>query len=197
MVSLHTLVRPALLVTLAASLGGCPQFTAPDEPSSGGAPAAAAGEGEGERAAAPAPVAVRVPSPPPAPVRVPDNAPAPGAQPAGDHGPVEMIRARHILIQYAGSARAPAAVTRTKEEARTLATQVLEKTRRPGADFAAIANEYTDDQMGRGHGGDLPPFNRASGFVGPFVDAAYALTTNQISDLVETPFGFHIIQRLP
>ena len=158
-----------LAVPIAIAIGGCPQFTSGTEPATH-APAA-------DRPAQPAPGA---------------NAPVPGA-----NAPVQMLSVRHILLQYVGSMRAPPTVTRTKEQAAALATQILAKVRRPGADFAAIANEYTEDQSGRGHGGALPPFNRASGFAPPFVDASYALGPNQISELVETPFGFHIIQRLP
>lgn len=175
---------PSLLGLLAVSttlvLGGCPQFTSGSEPAIHATP-------EAEAPAAPPPVARPMP---PEPVRVPT--PTPRAPAAGD-----MLAARHILIGYQGAMRAAPTTTRTKDDARALAARLVRKLHEPGADFAAVANEYTDDQSGRGHGGALPPFNRASGFVAPFVDAAYALSPNQISDVVETPFGFHIIQRMP
>ena len=168
-----------LAVPITLALGGCPQFTAGSEPASH-----AAAEG-------PAPVA----PPPEARPAAPEPAPAPA--PGANRVVVQMLSTRHILIGYQGAMRVAPTVTRTKDEARALAGRVLQKLRAPGADFVAVANEYTDDQSGRGTGGALPPFNRSSGFAPPFVEAAYALGPNQISDVVETQFGFHIIQRLP
>ncbi len=63
-----------------------------------------------------------------------------------------------------------------------------------GEDFAELAREYSQDPGSRENGGDLGWFRRGSGFVQAFEDAAFNLLVNQISEPVETQFGFHIIK---
>ena len=107
--------------------------------------------------------------------------------------PPGQIRAAHILIMYKGSRRAPANITRTKEEARAEAERLLEKIR-SGADFAELARLYSDGPS-KTRGGDLGYFGRGQ-MVKEFEDAAFKLKKGEVSDVVETPFGFHIIKRL-
>jgi hypothetical protein len=105
----------------------------------------------------------------------------------------EEIAARHILISYAGAERADEGVTRTKEEARKRAEELAEEARAPDADFAALAREHSDGPSAQ-QGGDLGTFGR--GRKAPaFEEAAWKLEPGEISDVVETPFGFHVIQR--
>lgn len=157
------------VTALATALGGCPFFTTGDAP---GAPSEA-----------PAPV----PAPAPAPREAPT--PAPTAAPAAPG----RIAARHVLVQYQGSQRAGASITRTKEEAAARAADVAARARRPGADFAALAREFSDGPSGP-RGGDLGEFGRGQ-MVGPFEEAAFGLAVDAVSDVVETPFGYHVIQR--
>jgi hypothetical protein len=105
----------------------------------------------------------------------------------------ERIAAAHILVAYRGATRAKPTVTRTKEEARALATRLVEQARQPGVDFAKLARDVSDAPSGI-EGGVLPKFGRQQ-MVKPFSDAAFALRPGQISDVVETNFGFHIIRR--
>jgi peptidyl-prolyl cis-trans isomerase SurA len=63
-----------------------------------------------------------------------------------------------------------------------------------GEDFAELAREYSQDPGSRETGGDLGWFRRGSGFVQAFEDAAFGLLVNQISEPVETQFGYHIIK---
>lgn len=109
------------------------------------------------------------------------------ARPAGQ----ELITASHILVSYAGATRSQA--TRTKEEARTLAEQLLARVRK-GEDFGELALAHSDDPTAKANRGNLGP-SPASSWVKPFGDAAVALRAGEVSDLVETPFGIHIIKR--
>jgi hypothetical protein len=110
--------------------------------------------------------------------------------PAAAQAPDE-ISASHILIAYKGAERSTA--TRTKEEAKALAEQVLAKARAKDADFAALARQYSDGPTAP-KGGDLGSFKK--GVMDPaFEAAAFKLKVGEVSDVVETPFGFHVIER--
>ena len=112
----------------------------------------------------------------------------------GDQAPAESATASHILIRYAGAMRTSADITRTKDDAKKLAEEVVEKAKKPGADFAALADEYTEDPSGKGRGGKLGTFTRGR-MVPEFEQATFALEPGGVSGVVETPFGFHIIYR--
>src|SRR3989454_7979038 len=99
----------------------------------------------------------------------------------------EQVRARHILIKVAADAGADA-----KTAARKKAEVLLAKVK-AGADFAALAKESSEDPGSVANGGDLGLFLR--GHMTPaFEEAAFALQAGGVSDVVETPFGFHVIK---
>ncbi|MGE0788584.1 MAG: peptidylprolyl isomerase [Sandaracinaceae bacterium] len=115
----------------------------------------------------------------------------PSAEPEAE-GP-SQIGARHILIAFHGASRAADTVTRTREEAQALALQIASAARDPENDWTALHAEYSDEPDSP-PGGDLGLFGHGQ-MVGPFERAAFALEVDEISDPVESPFGFHIIQR--
>jgi parvulin-like peptidyl-prolyl isomerase len=103
------------------------------------------------------------------------------------------VAASHFLVQYKGAMRAPETITRTKEEAKKRAEEGLAKARK-GADFAKLVAEYSDEPGAAARGGALGEF-QANQMVKPFSDAAFKLKVGEISSLVETDFGFHVIKR--
>ena len=101
-----------------------------------------------------------------------------------------QVRASHILLMYAGSARSTA--TRSKEEALS-GIQELKAAVDGGGDFCELARENSDCPSSR-EGGDLGWFSPGM-MVPDFDDAAFALGVGDSSDMVETAFGYHLIQR--
>ena len=105
----------------------------------------------------------------------------------------EEIAASHILVAYKGAEKAGDDVTRTKDEAKTRAEELLEKVKDDGADFAEIAEKESDGPS-KDKGGDLGTFKKGTMHEN-FEKAAWKLEVDAISDVVESPFGFHIIKR--
>lgn len=103
---------------------------------------------------------------------------------------LDCVRASHILLMYRGSTRSTA--TRTKEEARAL-IEDIERAIQAGEDFAELARKYSDCPS-RTRAGDLGSFGRGQ-MVKPFEDAAFGLQVGKVSGVVETTFGYHLIQR--
>lgn len=101
------------------------------------------------------------------------------------------IAAQHVLIGYKGTKVGTA--TRSKEEARKLAEEVRKKAV-DGEDFAKLSQEYSDDPASKERLGSVGTFTH-DGMTKPFADAAFALKVNEISPVVETHFGFHVIKR--
>jgi parvulin-like peptidyl-prolyl isomerase len=108
---------------------------------------------------------------------------------------IDGVHARHILVMHAESQRKPPEITRTKDEAKKLIEDIEQKLK-GGADFAELAKEHSDCPSGKRGGGDLGSFGRGR-MAPPFEEAAWALSADEVSGIVETGFGFHIIQRLP
>ncbi len=100
----------------------------------------------------------------------------------------EQVHVRHILVKVPEGA-----TEEVKQAKRGLAQQVLDKAR-GGEDFSALARQYSEDDANKDRGGDLGLIGRNQ-MVKPFEDAAFALQQpGQLSDVVETQFGFEIIQ---
>lgn len=100
----------------------------------------------------------------------------------------ESVNLSHILLEVKPGDSAYA-------EARDFAQLLLDSIRQKGGDFSALAKAYSSDPGSSRKGGDLGWFNRAD-FVKEFADAAVRLEEGQVSDLVKTQFGYHIIQLL-
>ena len=97
----------------------------------------------------------------------------------------EEIKVRHILFSVQpGTSTAPA-----KKEAEAALAQL-----KAGSDFAAIAKKQSDDPGSKDKGGDLGYITRQTNFDQAFLAAAFALRKGQLSGLVQTSFGYHIIR---
>jgi peptidyl-prolyl cis-trans isomerase D len=94
-----------------------------------------------------------------------------------------QVRASHILLETEG-----------KDEAAVRArAEALLKQIKAGADFAALANKESEDEVSNTKGGDLDFFGRGR-MVKEFEDVAFSLPVGQVSDVVKSSFGFHIIK---
>ena len=102
----------------------------------------------------------------------------------------DTVSASHILLMYAGSMRSTA--TRSKDEAKEQ-IEALKADIDGGADFAALAKEHSDCPSGA-DGGALGTFGKGQ-MVKEFEDATFAMGVGETSDVVETDFGYHLIQR--
>ena len=105
----------------------------------------------------------------------------------------EQVRARHILISTGSQGEEAKTINpRIKNEARQRAESLLARVRK-GEDFAKLAGEFNPDDASKETGGDLDYFSRGT-MVPEFEQAAFALKPGEVSGLVETQYGFHIIK---
>jgi peptidyl-prolyl cis-trans isomerase D len=104
-----------------------------------------------------------------------------------DYQVKDQVRARHILIAVPAGSDA-----KTDEAAKAKAQGILDQLHK-GADFAALAKADSDDPGSKAQGGELGWFTKEK-MVPAFSQAAFALEPGQISGLVKTSFGYHIIQ---
>ena len=100
---------------------------------------------------------------------------------------------RHVLVAYRGAKDAVA--TRTKEEALALALKAAAEIAKPGADFAAVSHAYSDDKASDRFGGFMGIFEAGALDAG-LEQSLRKLAIGQVSAVIESPFGLHVIQRM-
>lgn len=129
---------------------------------------------------------------------------AAGTMPVQPEVEPQHIEVQHLLIGFTGSVpRKP--ITRTKEEAKTLAYQLLERAR-AGEDFDALVRQYTDDSppgiyaMSGVGVSPLPGEYPRNQMVAAFGNVGFAISPGNIGmadwDPSTSPYGWHIIKRL-
>lgn len=106
--------------------------------------------------------------------------------------PGGAVKASHILIAYAGSQAATPNTTRTKEEAKAKAEELLAQAKAAGADFAQLARENSEEPGAVYSAGDLGFFSKGA-MVKPFEEFAFNNAVGTIG-IVETAFGFHVVK---
>jgi hypothetical protein len=133
------------------------------------------------------------PTPTATPTATPTPTPTPTATATPETAPPDAIIAQHVLVIYKGAKRAPKTVTRSKQDAKTRAQEARAKIL-SGTPFEDVVKEYSDDAGSAERMGSLGKFKRDA--MDPaFGSAAFALKVGAVSDVVETPFGFHVIKR--
>jgi peptidyl-prolyl cis-trans isomerase D len=110
------------------------------------------------------------------------------AENASRYTEAEERRASHILVK--ADKDMPAA---ERQKARARADDLLEQLRKSPGQFAELARKHSDDPGSAERGGDLDFFSRGA-MVKPFEDAVFAMKAGEISNVVESDFGYHIIQ---
>ncbi|MBC8001774.1 MAG: peptidylprolyl isomerase [Opitutaceae bacterium] len=103
----------------------------------------------------------------------------------------ERVRASHILFSTLDLETKQPLSAEEKKVKETLAGQVRQRALN-GEDFSALVREYSEDPGAKNNAGEYT-FARGQ-MVKPFETAAFSLQTNQVSDVVESPFGYHIIK---
>ncbi|HCF93926.1 MAG TPA: peptidylprolyl isomerase [Verrucomicrobia bacterium] len=99
----------------------------------------------------------------------------------------ERVQARHILLRITPE------MTEDEKAAVRTEMEAIKKQLDDGADFEALAKEHSVDITSAKKGGDLGYFTRGQ-MVPPFEEAAFSLPIGQVSDVVETQFGFHLVK---
>jgi peptidyl-prolyl cis-trans isomerase D len=100
----------------------------------------------------------------------------------------EQVQASHILISVK-----PDGGTDADAVAKARAETIAARAKLPGADFAKLANENTDDPSGKGQGGKLPAFSHGQ-MVPEFESAAFSMEPGEVRGPVKSQFGYHIIK---
>jgi parvulin-like peptidyl-prolyl isomerase len=108
----------------------------------------------------------------------------------------ETAHVRHILLlTMDATTRAPLPADQIQAK-RKLMDDILKRAR-DGEDFAKLASQYSEDPGSKDNGGELPPFERGNQGVPPeFEEAAFSMSTNQISDVITMNYGYDIIKLL-
>ena len=103
------------------------------------------------------------------------------------------VTVKHILVKYAGSKRADASITRTREDACLRALEARAKLEQ-GTSFGDVVKSYSDEAGAASREGMLGAVSRSE-VAPPFADAAFELHVGDVSYVVESEFGFHVIMR--
>ncbi|MGA2786381.1 MAG: peptidylprolyl isomerase [Verrucomicrobiota bacterium] len=106
----------------------------------------------------------------------------------------EMVHLRNILLLTIDPVtRAP--LPADQQQAKRKQIDDLLKRIRGGADFTALAKQYSEDPASKDNGGDMPPLSREQ-LGTELAAAAFSMTNNQVSDVITTVYGYHIIKLL-
>lgn len=103
------------------------------------------------------------------------------------------IEVAHVLVKWSGADRADASIARDREEACLRAVEALQALKN-GESFEDVVATYSDEAGAETRGGVIGEVSRED-VAAAFADAAFRLEVGQVSHVVESPFGFHLILR--
>ncbi|GAB0094115.1 Peptidyl-prolyl cis-trans isomerase [Sergentomyia squamirostris] len=119
------------------------------------------------------------------------------AEPAGSQGPAQ-VQCSHLLVKHNKSRRASSwrqeNITRSKEEAQKILEGYMQQIKSGDATLQELAQKFSDCSSAKRGGGDLGVFGRGT-MQKPFEEAAFALKVGELSGIVDTDSGLHIILR--
>ena len=104
----------------------------------------------------------------------------------------DSVKARHILIPFAGATRAEPSITRNPQEAKVLADSLFAYLEENPSDFESVSQEFSSDIVAKEKGGDLGYFSRGA-MAKPFENFCFFNKNGSIG-VVPTQFGWHVIQ---
>ena len=104
----------------------------------------------------------------------------------------DSVKARHILIPFAGATRAEPSITRNPQEAKVLADSLFTYLEENPSDFESVSQEFSSDIVAKEKGGDLGYFSRGA-MAKPFENFCFFKKNGSIG-VVPTQFGWHVIQ---
>lgn len=111
----------------------------------------------------------------------------------------EEYSTAHIVIMFKGTKLAPVTNKKTRAEAKALAEKIRALALKPDASFAVLAARNSDSPSGSLRGGVITPLGpkRLTPGMEAYLEAVKQLEVGEVSPVVETPYGFHVIKRLP
>jgi len=109
----------------------------------------------------------------------------------------DVMHVGHILVHFKGARRAHAKVTRDRAEAEKAINEARELMVKEGADWSAIALERSDCHQSKAVGGDLGYFGRDARLLPAMRKATGSLEPGEVSEVIETDYGFHVMFRFP
>jgi hypothetical protein len=108
--------------------------------------------------------------------------------------PIVRTYAAHLLVAWRGATGATGGVSRTRAQAAALAAELRRQASEPGADLCELVRRYSDDASNRTNCGELGPVQNGM-LPLPIEEALFRLEPGEVSDVVETEYGFHIVWR--
>jgi hypothetical protein len=108
-------------------------------------------------------------------------------------GEAAKVTLKHVLVKYKDAKKADASITRSRGEACLRAIEARDKLVK-GAEWDQVVKEFSDEAGAATRGGSMGTVERKD-LVKKFADAAFDLKANEVSNVVESEFGFHIIFR--
>ncbi len=130
-----------------------------------------------------------------APAATSSSAPPPAvsSSPAASSPGKDFVAGQQVQVTWKGADRASKSVKRSKDEAKKLASEVLERAKK-GEDFVKLAKEYSDDPDAKDRDGSVGTVKRDDGKL-PVYQQLFDLKVGELSGVIEAKTGFYVLKR--